>query len=194
MATTTESGSLTRRNSWRIPLWSGAALLLLLPWVAMRFTDEVRWSAGDFLIFGAMLLAVCGAYELATRMSASTAYRAAAGVTLATAFLIVWANLAVGFIGNPSNPANLMYAGVLLIGIVGAGMARCGPQGMAIALVATAIAQAVVALIALILGSVEGAVLTACLVVPWLVSAWLFRKAAAGGDSKRQSKAGVPPG
>ena len=84
------------RGRWRIAMWGGAALLLLLPLVAMQFTDEVAWSPADFLIFGAMLVAACGAYELAVRMTSRTAYRAAAGLTIAAAFLLLWAQLAVG--------------------------------------------------------------------------------------------------
>ena len=36
--------------------WGGALALLALPWVAMRFTDEVVWTGGDFALFGAMAL------------------------------------------------------------------------------------------------------------------------------------------
>ena len=45
-----------------------------------------------------------------------------------------------------------MYGGVLAVGIVGAIIARFQPDGMARALVATALAQMVVAVIALIAG------------------------------------------
>jgi hypothetical protein len=95
-------------------------------------------------------------------------------------------NLAVGIIGGEDNPANVMYGGVLAVGIVGAIIVRFQPQGMARALVATALAQALVALIALIagLGSAEanwpGVVITVTgfFTALWLASAWLFRKAA----------------
>ena len=36
--------------------WGGALVLLAAPWVAMRFTDQVAWSGGDFAVFGALLL------------------------------------------------------------------------------------------------------------------------------------------
>ena len=39
-------------------VWGGAALLLLAPWLAMRLTDDVAWTGGDFAVFGAMLLTV----------------------------------------------------------------------------------------------------------------------------------------
>jgi hypothetical protein len=77
-------------------MWGGAALLLLIPVVAMQFTDEVAWGPADFLIFSAMLVAACSAYELVVRITNRTAYRAAAGLAVAAGFLLVWAQLAVG--------------------------------------------------------------------------------------------------
>jgi hypothetical protein len=87
-------------------------------------------------------------------------------------------NLAVGIIGNEDNPANLMYGGVLAVGIIGAVIARFQPHGMARALVATALAQALVAVIALIAGLGYTLILTGFFVALWLTSARLFRKAA----------------
>jgi hypothetical protein len=165
--------------------WVIAALILLLPLAAMQFTDEVVWDETDFAVIGAMLFGACGVYELATRMTGNTAYRAAVGVAVAAAFILVWMNLAVGIIGSEDNPANLMYGGVLAVGMLGALIARFQPDGMAHALAATALAQALVGVIALIagLGSTganwPGAIvfLTGFFAALWLVSAWLFRKA-----------------
>ena len=80
------------------------------------------------------------------------AYRAAVAVALAAALLLVWVTGAVGIIGSEDNNANLMYFGVLAVGIVGAIVARLRPHEMARALFATALAQASVAVIALIFG------------------------------------------
>ena len=116
----------------------------------------------------------------------NTAYRTAVGLALLAALLLFWVNGAVGIIGSENNDANLMYAGVLAIGLIGAVIARFEPQGMARAMLATAVAQALVAVIALVAGwgssgpiwprDVIGA--TAIFVTLWLVSAWLFRRAA----------------
>ena len=57
--------------------------------------------------------AACGTCELAARMTGNSAYRAAVGVAVAAAFILVWMNLAVGIIGTEDNPAKLMYGGVL---------------------------------------------------------------------------------
>ena len=42
MAASAERGGGWRRRRWRIAAWTGAALMLLLPSVAMQFTDEVN--------------------------------------------------------------------------------------------------------------------------------------------------------
>lgn len=179
MAANMKNGSGRRGNPWRIAVWSTAAFLLLLPLVAMQFTQEVDWTLRDFITFGTMLFVACGTYELATRMSRNTTYRAAVGVAVVAAFLLVWTNLAVGIIGSENNPANLIFAGVLVVGVIGAFIARFRPQGMAIALVVTAIAQASIAVIALVggLGN-EAVLLSGFFAALWLTSAGLFRKAA----------------
>ena len=173
-----ENGSERRDSHWRIALRGTAALVLLLPLLAMQVTDEVAWDLGDFVVFGAMLAGACGTYELAAKATGNKAYRAAVGVALAAAFILVWMNLAVGIIGSEDNPANLIYGAVLAIGIIGALTARFQAEGMARALVATALAQALAGVIAVIAGSGYTLILTAFFVALWVTSAGLFRKAA----------------
>ena len=166
-------------SRWRIAIWGGAALLLLLPLVAMQFTDEVAWGPLDFAVFGCMLAAACGTFEVTARATGSLAYRAAVGACLGAAFLLVWMNLAVGIAGDEGDPANLMFYGVLAVGAAGAFAARLKPRGMARALVATAVAQTLVGVILLIGGpGFEAALLSAFFAALWLASAWLFHKAA----------------
>jgi len=173
-----------------------AAFILLLPLLAMQFTDEVVWDLADFAVAGVLLFGASLTYELiARRKAGNIAYRAAVGVAVAAALLLVWMNLAVGIIGNEGNPANLMYIGVLAVGIIGALIARFKPHGMARALVATAVAQALVAVIALTAGMVpaynpayEILILNGFFVALWVGSAWLFRSAA-----QEQPPAGAAP-
>jgi hypothetical protein len=189
MAGKTEQGGGRRSGRWRVAVWVAAALILLLPLLAMQFTDEVRWSLADFVVAGALLFGALLTYELAAGKAVSIAYRAAVGVAVAAALILVWANLAVGLIGAEDNPANLMYGGVLAVGIIGAIVARLRPRGMARALLATALAQASVGVIALAAGlgsegpgwSRDILMLTGFFAALWLTSAWLFRRAARGG-------------
>lgn len=175
MAANPELASSKRGNPWRSVVWGGAACLLVLPLVAMQFTREVNWTGLDFLVFGSMLSLACGSYELGARMSSDTSYRAAMAVAVGTGFMLTWINLAVGAIGDERNPANLMFAGVLLVGIVGALLGRFRARGMARALVATAAAQALVGVVVLLgVMGYEALALCAVFTVLWLVSAGLF--------------------
>lgn len=178
MPKNTGRDSIWSRNRWRFLGWGVAVVMLLLPLISMQFTDEVDWGVADFIIFAAMLSIVGGVFELAARMTPNKAYRAAVGVALAASFILIWANAAVGIIGNEENPANLMYYGVLAVGIVGIVIARRRPTGMARAMIVVAIAQAMVAVIASTAGLGSTFVITGFFVALWLISAWLFKKAA----------------
>ncbi len=171
-----------RRPAGRWALWCAAALLWLLPAVAMQFTDEVAWTARDFVVFGALLAAAVAAYQWAARVARSHSYRAAAGVAVAGAFLLLWANGAVGLVGSEGHPANALLVLVLALGVAGALVTRGRPQGLAHTLVLVAAAQALVTLLALAFtapaGWLPSLLGTAFFVMLWLVSAALFRRAA----------------
>ena len=74
----------------------GTLALLLVPAVAMCFTDEVNWDPGDFLVGGALLAGTGVAYVLAARLVARLPGRVLLGGLLGTGLLLVWAELAVG--------------------------------------------------------------------------------------------------
>ncbi|MBN6041237.1 hypothetical protein [Amycolatopsis sp. 195334CR] len=113
------------------------------------------------------------------------AYRSAVGVALAAALILLWGMGAVGLIGTEGDNADLMYFGVLAVGAAGAFVARFQAAGMARALIATAVAQALVTVIALLAGKhqspatsiVELVGLNGFFVVLFLGSAWLFHRA-----------------
>ncbi|MEG4281348.1 hypothetical protein QUA62_28380 [Microcoleus sp. MON1_C1] len=176
------------QNKNIIYLALGTAFILLMPLLAMLFTDQVAWDLIDFIVAGTLIFGTGLAYELVARKGGTMAYRVAVGIALATAFLLVWMNLAVGIIGSEDNPVNLMYFGVVAIGILGATIARLRPRGMARTLFATALAQALVPVIALIIKrpqvtSVEASIgvlgvlgLNAFFVMMFMGSALLFRR------------------
>lgn len=178
------------KNKSIIRIALGTAFLLLIPLVAMQFSNEVDWNLFDFVVAGVLLFGSGLAYELIARKGGDTAYRTAVGVAVAAALLLAWINLAVGIIGSEDNPVNLMYFGVIFVGIIGVGIARFRPLGMARALFATAFAQALVPVIALAIGKSQARVLqeppgfvgvlalNAFFVVLFVVSALLFRHSA----------------
>ena len=162
---------------WRVLPWVGASALLAAPAVAMRLGADVDWTAFDFIVAGVMLAVPLTVFELALRASGSLAYRAGAVVALGTAFLIAWSNLAVGIIGNENDPINLMFFGVIFIAIAGAFLAGFRARGLAIAMTVTAAAQAATAVVALTGGDFVF-IIIGVFMTGWLMSAWLFRKAA----------------
>jgi hypothetical protein len=177
-----ERSTMLARNEYRsvVGVALATALILLIPLLAAP-----AWTLADFVIAGAVIFGTGLTYELVARKAGNIAYRAAVGVALAAAFLLVWINLAVGIIGDSGDLANSMYIGVLAVGIVGAIIARFRPLGMGRALVAMALVQALVAAIALLFGldsrwspPAEILALNGFFVALFVGSALLFRHAA----------------
>lgn len=178
MTATDHERGLLPDNALRMLLWGGAGTLLLLPWIAMQFTEEVNWDGFDFLVFGAMLVTGCIVCEIALHASRSLLYRFAAAIAACTGFLLVWINLAVGIIGSENNAENLVYAGVLLVAVIGTAVARLRAADMARAMLVTAAAHALTGVYGLAIGSIEAAVSALVFVAAWLASAWAFHRAA----------------
>ena len=123
---------------------------------------------------------------------ATTAYRFAVAVAIAAGFFLFWLVGALGLVGQEGDRFDLLYAGVLAVGILGAVVARFLPRGraralaMARALLAMALVQALIAVAALIAGKHQSPVtsvyellgLNVFFVALFAASAWLFRHAA----------------
>jgi hypothetical protein len=144
----------------------------------------VKWGPGDLAQAFGPLLSAGLAHEVFARGVGARAYRAAIGLALAGGLLLVWMNLALGIIRAEDHPANMIYWGVLAVGITGALAARMQAKGMAYSLAATAGAQALAAAIALAAGLGSTArdlaqilLLNGFFVLLFLGSALLFRKA-----------------
>ena len=177
-------GQMTQHRGgrrWTLFVWGGAALLLLVPFVAMRFTSEVNWSAADFLVMGMLLATACGVIELAARRGGTTAYKLGVIASIGGSFLIVWANLAVG---HEHTPDDYPFYLALLVGLVGSAIARLRPRGMMFAMLATAAALIVALRLAMVhQADAEGgnllvtAVGSLAIAFPFLIAARLFRKA-----------------
>lgn len=166
------------------------ALLLLVPLAAMHLGIGFNWSVSDFVIAGLLLLGTGLLYLLIASRARSGAYKLAAGVAVGAALLLVWGNLAVGFIGNEENPANLLFGGVLAVGFIGAIVAQLRPLGMARAMFATALAQFAIPFIAMAIwrpelnrGVLIVIVLNTIFAGLWVASALLFRRASAASPN-----------
>ncbi|WP_020570085.1 hypothetical protein [Neolewinella persica] len=84
-------------------LYRGLAvsLLLLVPFLAMQFTDEVNWSGADFIVAGVLLLGLVLVGEFISAAFTNKLHRLLLGGLALLIFLLVWAELAVGIFGSP---------------------------------------------------------------------------------------------
>ena len=76
-------------------------LILLIPLIAMQFTDEVNWTLSDFVVAGVLLLATGLMSEVVIRKVNKMEHRIAIYLAILVAFLLIWAELAVGIFGTP---------------------------------------------------------------------------------------------
>lgn len=173
-----------RAGPWRKAVWAAAALVLLLPLVAMQFSDEVQWSVGDFVFAGVLLFVPLGLYEFVAKKTGDPAYRTGVATALVAAVLLLWLS---GAVSITDSEAEGLYFLALVVGAVGALVARFRPHGMARAMFATALALASAGVIALASGAVpaynsafEVLGITGVFVVLFTGSALLFREAARG--------------
>jgi hypothetical protein len=139
--------TMQNKNILRIAI--GTGLILLIPLLGNLFVDGWNWPPFAFAFWGALLFGTGLIYELIASKGGTIAYRVAVGIACATGLVLVFINAAAGIIGD--GPVNLMYLGVLAVGFVGALIARFHPRGMALALFATAVAQMLVPVIALVI-------------------------------------------
>jgi predicted membrane protein len=115
--------------------------------------------------------------------TSKTYYRLAIGVAVATVLFLIWAIGALGIIGDGGRPDRI-YLAVFAVLAIGTAVARLRPRGMALALLATGLVQALVTAIALLAGMHDDASvadilgINAMYVALFGVSAWLFRRAA----------------
>jgi hypothetical protein len=170
-------GESKRGVSWRVVGWGGAVALLAAPFVAMRFTSEVNWSPGDFVFAGLLFGAVGLCIELAARSSSDWAWRGGVGFAALSGLMLVWANGAVGMIGNEDNPYNLLFLGLIPLALAGAAIVRFRAAGMAAVMLAAWVAQLAIAGIGFAQDS-RGGVFSILLSATWLFAALMFRIAA----------------
>src|SRR4051795_12010336 len=113
-----------RRSLWKGPAFI-TALILLIPLLRNLFVYGWDWDLRGFLLVGSAGTLLFGAgltVQMIARKLATPAYRAAVGVALVTAFLLVWGNFVQAADGV--NPDAILYLSVPLVGIICAAIAR----------------------------------------------------------------------
>lgn len=88
------------RNKRLIWILITIAIILLIPFVAMQFTDEVKWKPFDFALAAALLLSTGLICELVLRVVKKPLYRIIICVLVLLVLLLVWLELAVGIFGT----------------------------------------------------------------------------------------------
>lgn len=156
---------------------------LLVPFVAMQFTNDVQWSVLDFVVAGAMIFGAGNVLVVALRQAGHIVYRAGMVIAVGTTFLMLFVNLAVGLIGSGPNAGNLMYGVTGVVFLAGLFLSKLKPAGMERTMFSTALYVLLVGGIALMLNlqhlpgsSVIGVVgVSLFFAVPYIIAGLLFR-------------------
>ncbi|WP_158703044.1 hypothetical protein [Allosphingosinicella vermicomposti] len=176
------AGKTWRASWWRWGMWAGAATLLILPAVAMRFTREVNWTGSDFLFAAILLFGSAGIIDATARSSQNITYKAGVAIAVGTALLTIWANGAVGMIGSQDNPYNLWFLGVVALALIGAIASRFRAKGMVWTMTVAAMVQAALGLAGMS-ADPRGGIFSTGFAFLWLLSAALLR--ASGSEAEK---------
>ena len=137
-------------------------------------------------------------FFLRSRRPGNRAYQAASGLALFTGFLLLWVTLGVGLFGEPDRTETLLVLGTLALGAIGALLARFRPEGMARALYAVAVAQALHIAFAFATGATSTAYLdrevifNAVFAGLFAAAGWLFQRSAGAPLAGKKTPDGVP--
>jgi len=94
----TENNGPVARNWDILTVFVVTALVLMLPLIAMQFSEEVNWKPGDFIVIGTILIGAGLAFVYTARRIDDAGWRLALAGAFFVALLYVWAELAVGVI------------------------------------------------------------------------------------------------
>jgi hypothetical protein len=78
----------------------GIGIILLIPFIAMRFTDQVDWGLFDFIVAGLILQSTGSLIWIVNRTLETRSKRVGAGIAIFLGMIWVWMELAVGIFTN----------------------------------------------------------------------------------------------
>jgi hypothetical protein len=167
----------------------GALAALMVPLVAAQVVEGWNWEARGFVLVYVLFFVTGMVFALVARKMGVWSYKAGVGVALVVGFVLAWSTWVQA--ADLENPANFWYDIVLLVGAIGACLARLKAPGLAWTLFLMA---AVLALIALILPSGAPpdmarrmAIGHGVFVALFTASGLLFRHASLAGFSKTKA-------
>ena len=126
----------------------GALAVLMLPLVASQFFEDWHWGVGGFVMAYVLFFGTGMAYALIARKMGAWSYKVGVGLALVAGFALGWSTMVQ--VADSGHPERLWYQSVLVVGAIGACLARLKAPGLAWTLFAMA---ATLALIAVILPS-----------------------------------------
>ncbi|MDQ3550655.1 MAG: hypothetical protein M3413_03940 [Bacteroidota bacterium] len=92
---------MTFQNKRLLGIMLTIAVLLLIPLIAMQFTNEVDWGMLDFVVMGVLLFGTGLICEFVMRKVKKTEHRILIIAVILVALFLIWAELAVGIFGTP---------------------------------------------------------------------------------------------
>ena len=157
----------------------GALAVWMVPVVAAQFVDDWHWGVGGFARVYCLLFLTGMAITLIARRMGIWSYKAGVAVALAAGLGLGWSTMVQ--VADSGHPERLWFHSVLVVGLIGASLARLRASGLATTLFAMA---ALLVLISLALPSgapsdqaLRMAIGHAVLAVLFASSGFLFRHA-----------------
>ena len=77
------------------------SILLIIPLIAMQYTNEVNWGVMDFFVAGILLFGSSLLIEFTFRRVKSCKKKLAVSIIIILVLLVTWAELAVGIFNTP---------------------------------------------------------------------------------------------
>jgi hypothetical protein len=114
----------------------GALAVLMVPLVASQFVDDWNWPPAAFVRVYFLFFVTGMVFALVAKRMGAWSYKAGVGVALLAGFALGWSNMV--HVADSGNPANLVYYSVLVVGAIGACLARLKARGLALTLFAMA--------------------------------------------------------
>jgi hypothetical protein len=78
-----------------------SVIILLIPLIAMQFTNEVNWTFLDFVVAEVLLIGTGLVCDFTMRKIKTLRYRIAIIIAILVVLFLIWAELAVGIFGSP---------------------------------------------------------------------------------------------
>lgn len=121
----------------------GALAVWMVPLVASQFVEDWHWGVGGFVrVYFLFFLTGMVIALIAGRMGVWS-YKAGVAVALVTGLALGWSTMVQ--VADSGHPERLWYHSVLVVGVIGAGLARLKAPGLAWTLLAMAATLAMIA-------------------------------------------------